>query len=206
MLQERPIRKRVTEDLTLQEGPAKRTLTWEEWMIKKAHENRTRTEQNERNIRIELEKQKSVAIEKERQRWKAQDSYEKWLRSLERKEQKAAKIHDRKIIRIKEEALTRKEHLRKKASAKYDEWITNKQLQEKDERQRLKEEKLQSLKNVEYRRFQCQEAYNAWVKKAAVKSRINCTSYGYANGTLTGYYDSSAKPQPSFINPVPWDR
>ncbi|EDV19776.1 Coiled-coil domain-containing protein 34 [Trichoplax sp. H2] len=195
----------IKKGLTTENEYARNGLSWQEWVIKKAYKNKERLKEKKFNVEAEKQKQDSTAIEKERQSLKAKNSYRKWLKSLKQKEEQAASFHARKAIKTKEENLIRKEELGKKAAAIYEEWINKKRMQERQKQKKFNEERTEVLKNFERRRRESQEAYRMWLARAKPSSPSNYIAYGYINGTLTSYYDSSAKPKPSYFNPIPWD-
>lgn len=54
------------------------------------------------------------------------------------------------------------------------------------------------------RKEKAEKVFREWVEKVKTRPRTAPSSFGYANGKLTGYYDGCSYPAPSYCNPIPW--
>uniref|UniRef100_H2YDW2 Coiled-coil domain-containing protein n=1 Tax=Ciona savignyi TaxID=51511 RepID=H2YDW2_CIOSA len=162
---------------------------WEEWMVRKLHE-----EQEKRRL-LRAAEEKAKLEEKEKQAKKeerikmGQQKHQEWVeeRLYKLKLQKAKELHEVKLQKEIEAEKTRR--LNEKAKDEYEAW--RKKHEEIDRLKRVKEkEKLEAEKREkEEKRKQSEEAYQKWLERSKDKLPVS---------------KLPASPTPAYINPNPW--
>ncbi|VDO57978.1 unnamed protein product [Schistosoma margrebowiei] len=91
-----------------------------------------------------------------------------------------------------------------KSKLKYQEWCKKKTEEEY--------KKIDYIRQIEFkihiaertRKEASTVAYDHWLKSIGCKKSASHYSHGYSDGKLIDYYDRTANPSPSFVNPNPW--
>ena len=189
------------ESYTEQEPPLS---PWERWLLDKVVEDKKRAEGDKRNREILKnikEKEKSEKSERER---RAEVNRKEWLK-LKRHEEKvknelAARLEDEKV-RQKQEEQTR---IQMKAEESYEKWFVAKEKERKTQMKNRKSSEKLKQRNLLERKQQSEEAYKLWLDKSKQHRKIKNNHFGYLGGKVTGYYDWTTYPMPSYNNPNPW--
>ncbi|XP_030056553.1 coiled-coil domain-containing protein 34 [Microcaecilia unicolor] len=141
-------------------------------------------------------------LQKDREKSRWQDTtltpWEEWLLNKERKER--IRLQNRFVEESKKQQEQIKEKLqqemkKKVAEEKHKEWIQKKIELEEEEKQ---------LAELQEKKERSKRVFEEWLQNCKNKPRPLPNTYGYGNGKLSGYYDASCYPSPSFFNPVPW--
>ncbi|XP_048462757.1 coiled-coil domain-containing protein 34 [Rhincodon typus] len=177
---------------------------WEKWLIKKAKEERVKT-QNKSQQEIILKQAKlKEEEERERKRILAEDEHKRWVQRKNEKEKmekeiKLRKEQEEKIAKEQERGLAAR-----KASEKFEEWLKKKKLQKMETKRIEKNEEEKRIAETQERKEKAEKVYQEWLEKVKNRPRTVPSSFGYANGKLTGYYDGCSYPAPTYCNPIPW--
>ncbi|XP_040184279.1 coiled-coil domain-containing protein 34 [Rana temporaria] len=177
---------------------------WEMWLLNK-----------ERKSRIELQKKLSEEMKLEEERRKAQEKKELQKRLAEeqhkdwvrRKQEQERKEKEEKLLKEKQKTEVqeqRKSSVQERSKEKYQEWLSKKKEEEQERKRKEKEEGEMRLAEQRAKKEQAEQIFQEWLEQAKNKPLPTSNSYGYVNGKLTGYYDGSSYPAPTFYNPVPW--
>ncbi|KAM9302129.1 coiled-coil domain-containing protein 34 [Gastrophryne carolinensis] len=176
---------------------------WETWLLNK-----------ERQGRIELQKKLSEELKQEEERRKQQEKKEIKKRMAEeqlkewiqKKQEQERKEKEQKLLIEKQERELeeQKKYLQVKGKEKYQEWLNKKKEEEQERKRKEKEQTERHLAQQREKKEKAEKIFKEWLEQAKNKPRPTLNSYGYINGKLTGYYDGSSYPAPSFYNPIPW--
>ncbi|XP_066556881.1 coiled-coil domain-containing protein 34 [Amia ocellicauda] len=177
---------------------------WEEWVVRKAREERAEMQRKAlKELSLKREKMEREKVE-ERKRSVAEGRIHDWLQ-MKREQEKVEK--ETKLSKEMEEMEIREQKRREteeKARQRYREWLKRKKREEVEKKQKEQEEASRREAELRERRQKAQEKFKEWLRNAKEKPRPASSSFGYCNGKLTGYYDGSSYPAPSFVNPIPW--
>ncbi|XP_067903007.1 coiled-coil domain-containing protein 34-like isoform X2 [Heterodontus francisci] len=177
---------------------------WEKWLIKKAKEERIKTQNKSQQEMILKQAKLKEQEELERKKILAEDEHKRWVQRKDEKEkmEKEMKLHkeqEGKKARERERGLTAE-----RASEKFQEWLKKKKLQKMETKKIEKDEEEKRTAETQERKEKADQVYQEWLEKVKARPRTVASSFGYANGKLTGYYDGSSYPAPSYYNPIPW--
>ncbi|XP_038664226.1 coiled-coil domain-containing protein 34-like isoform X1 [Scyliorhinus canicula] len=177
---------------------------WEKWLIKKAKEERVKI-QNKSQQEVTLKQTKLKESEElEKKKILAEDEHKRWvLRKNEKdKMEKEIKLHK---LQEEEKAKERARGLAaERASEKFQDWLKKKKLQKMETKKIEKNEEEKRTAETHERKEKADKIYQEWLEKVKTRPRTVPSSFGYVNGKLTGYYDGSSYPTPSYYNPIPW--
>ncbi|XP_059508135.1 coiled-coil domain-containing protein 34-like isoform X2 [Stegostoma tigrinum] len=159
---------------------------WEKWLIKKAKEERAKTQnQSQQEIILKQAKLKEED-ERERKRILAEDEHKRWVQRKNEKERiekeiKLRKEQEEKIAKEQERGLAAR-----KASEKFEEWLKKKKLQKVETKRIEKNEEEKRIAETQERKEKAEKVYQEWLEKVKNRPRTVPSSFGYANGKLTG--------------------
>ncbi|VDO66018.1 unnamed protein product [Schistosoma curassoni] len=91
-----------------------------------------------------------------------------------------------------------------KSKLKYQEWCKKKTEEEYKKIDYIKQIEFKKHKANQTRKEASTVAYDHWLKSIGCKKSASHYSHGYSDGKLIDYYDRTANPSPSFVNPNPW--
>ncbi|XP_041052745.1 coiled-coil domain-containing protein 34-like isoform X2 [Carcharodon carcharias] len=175
---------------------------WEKWLIKKAKEERIKIQNKSQQEMILKQTKLKEQEELERKKILAEDEHKRWVQRKNEKMEKEMKLHK------EQEEKKAKEQARglaaEKASEKFQEWLKKKKLQKMETKKIEKDEEEKRTAETQERKEKANKVYQEWLEKVKTRPRTVPSSFGYANGKLTGYYDGSSYPAPSYCNPIPW--
>ncbi|XP_069770831.1 coiled-coil domain-containing protein 34-like [Narcine bancroftii] len=177
---------------------------WEEWLIKKAKEERIEVlKKSQEEIILKQAKLKEQE-ELERKKVRAEEEHRCWVRKkIEKekleKEKKCHKDQEEKIVREQE-----RKRATERASKIFQEWLRNKKLQKMETKKIEKDAEEKKAAETQERRERADKIFQEWLQSVRTRPRTVPSSFGYANGKLTGYYDGASYPVPSYCNPIPW--
>lgn len=177
---------------------------WEKWLLSKVIKDRERarnTMKKRQLVKEVTEKEIAEKMEKER---RAELKRKEWLQLKDREEKIRNELkrreEDAKVCREQEE----KEMIKQKAEESYRKWFELKEHKRKASmRNRRKEESAKREKECE-RKQRSEEAYKEWLDKVKSHRKSTNNHFGYLSGKITGYYDWTCYPMPSYNNPNPW--
>ncbi|XP_051885397.1 coiled-coil domain-containing protein 34-like [Pristis pectinata] len=177
---------------------------WEEWLIKKAKEERI--EMQKKSQREMILKQAKLKEQEELQRKKvrAEEEHRRWV---QRKNEKEKLEKEKKFHKEQEEKYAReqeRERTAERGSKVFQEWLKKKKLQKIEIKKVEKNAEEKKIAETQERREKADKVFQEWLEKVRTRPRTVPSSFGYANGKLTGYYDGSSYPAPSYWNPIPW--
>lgn len=183
---------------------ARSQVAWEDWIVRKAKE--TLKEQKKEQQRLEKER-KAEELKRQEKEEKLKQA-EKKIKDWVEKKNLSEKLQKRMAIKQEETKKELEEDTEKAKSEKakivYRKWLKTKLNKEKE----LKEKEEEKKKEDEARKLEkekkCEETYKEWCKKATNRPKSSHSSFGYTSGKLTGYFDGSSYPAPTFVNPLPW--
>ncbi|KAK1159723.1 hypothetical protein AOXY_G21111 [Acipenser oxyrinchus oxyrinchus] len=177
---------------------------WEEWIVRKAREERMEMQRKaleemklkeEKLEQQEMEEKKRIVVEEKCRAWlQMKNEQEKLLKELK----KSKEVEE---IETKEQLKRQKEE---KSREKYQAWLKKKKDEEMEKKLKEAEEAATRELELRDRREKASDKFREWLKSAKDKPRPASSSFGYANGKLTGYYNGNSYPAPSFYNPIPW--
>ncbi|XP_077316970.1 coiled-coil domain-containing protein 34 [Lithobates pipiens] len=177
---------------------------WEMWLLNKEKQSRIKL-QKKLSEEMKLEEERRKAQEKkELQKRLAEEQHKDWVRrkqEQERKEKEEKLLKDKQKNEVQEQ---RKSSVQERSKEKYQEWLSKKKEEEQERKRKEKEEGEMRLAEQRAKKEQAEQIFQEWLEQAKTKPRPTLNSYGYVNGKLTGYYDGSSYPAPTFYNPVPW--
>ncbi|XP_028409203.1 coiled-coil domain-containing protein 34-like [Dendronephthya gigantea] len=177
---------------------------WEKWLLAKVVEDKKRANDIMRNKAVQKEiKSKEVNENFEKQR-QAEANRKEWLRLKQ-----SEKMKKETAERVKSENLQKKQeieqaNIKEKATESYAKWLEEKENERKKQmKSRRLSEKTKKENELE-RKQKCEEAYKLWLQKAKLHQKSKNNHFGYLGGKVTGYYDWTTYPMPSYSNPKPW--
>ncbi|XP_006642783.2 coiled-coil domain-containing protein 34 [Lepisosteus oculatus] len=177
---------------------------WEEWIVRKAREERT--EMQKRALKEMALKEEKMEKEKDLERKKiaAEEKLRDWLQVKKQQEKLENEMKRSKELEEMESKEQKRRETEEKAQQQYKEWLKKKKQEEMEKKQKEKEEASKREAELKERRRKAEEKFQEWLKSAKDKPRPVSNSFAYSNGKLTGYYDGTSYPAPSFYNPIPW--
>ncbi|GCC27649.1 hypothetical protein chiPu_0006075 [Chiloscyllium punctatum] len=177
---------------------------WEKWLIKKAKEERIKI-QNKFQQEMALKQAKlKEEEERERKRILAEAEHKRWVQRKNEKEKMEKEIKHHKEQEVKKAKEQERRLAAGKAGEKFQEWLKRKKLHEMETKRIEKDEEEKRIAETQERKEKADKVYQEWLEKVKNRPRTVPSSFGYANGKLTGYYDGCSCPAPSYCNPVPW--
>ncbi|XP_078481298.1 uncharacterized protein LOC100185015 isoform X1 [Ciona intestinalis] len=162
---------------------------WEEWMVKKLHEEQEKKNEMREKQREKREKEKEEQMKKKERTRLAQQKHKEWVEGRLYK-LKLQKSKEKREIQIQNEIETEKQQrINEKAKVEYEAWM--KKHEEMNKLKRIKEKKVteQQLKEKEEKKRESEEAYQRWLEKTKEK---------FPETKL------ATSPTPAYINPHPW--
>lgn len=187
-----------------QSSDGNRLSSWEDWLVKKTLQQREKAEVErlkKMKKKEEMERRKKEEEEKAR---KAEEKRKEWLESKNREETEKRRTKKEMdcFERQKKEELKR--ITEEKARDNFEKWRQEKR-EKMCEKLRKDQEDAKVAKSKEVdRKLKNEEAFEEWMTKARSRPKLVHGSFGYTNGTLTGYYEWGTYPAPSYVNPIPW--
>nr|XP_033784755.1 coiled-coil domain-containing protein 34 [Geotrypetes seraphini] len=176
---------------------------WEEWLLNKERKERIRLQNK---FMEEAKKQQDQIKEKQLQEMKkklAEEKHKEWLQKKNELEKKEKLKYTKELKKRKTKEL-QKAQLEERGKEKYKEWLKKKQAEEREKKQKQQEEEEKHLAELQVKKERSRRVFEEWLQNCKNKPRSVLSSYAGANGKLSGYYDTSCYPSPSFFNPVPW--
>uniref|UniRef100_UPI00398E836A coiled-coil domain-containing protein 34-like n=1 Tax=Pristiophorus japonicus TaxID=55135 RepID=UPI00398E836A len=177
---------------------------WEEWLIKKAKEERIETENKSQQEMLLKQAKLKEKEERERKKVFAEEEHKRWV---QRKNEKGKLEKEIKLHKEQEEQRAREQERRQateRANEKFKEWLKIKKMQKMETKKIEKDEEEKKTAETQERKEKADKVFQEWLEKVKTRPRTVPSSFGYANGKLTGYYDGSSYPAPSYCNPIPW--
>ncbi|CAH8862829.1 unnamed protein product [Trichobilharzia szidati] len=177
---------------------------WANWLLEKEKQKRKQKKEAQKKQAEEAQKRSQLMAQKLNRRKIAEEKCKEWIQA---KQKEMAQMKKRKEIEKKEKEVKKLQELlerTEKARLKYEEWCKRKH-EEKD-RQIGFEKQIEMSKQLANRSRQeaSAAAYTQWLKMNGNKKCLQYYSHGYSDGKLIDYYDRTANPPPSFVNPNPW--
>ena len=178
--------------------------SWEKWLLDKIVEDKKRARADKRNREKEKEIKHKEMNEKSSKEKQAKENRKEWLR-LKRNEEKvknelAAKMEAEKLQQKQEE----QERIQMKAEESFEKWFQEKEKERKTQSKNRKLTEQERKQNEMQRKQQSEEAYKLWLDKSKKHQKSKNNHFGVLGGKLTGYYDWTTYPMPSYSNPKPW--
>ena len=190
-----------SESYTEQEPPLS---PWERWLLDKVVEDKKRSEADKRNREIQKNIKEKEIIEKSERERRAEVNRKEWLK-LKRHEEK---VRNELAVRLEDEKAQQKQkeqtRIQMKAEESYEKWFVGKEEERKAQMKNEKSSEKLKRKNKLERKQQSEEAYKLWLDKSKQHEKIKNNHFGYLGGKVTGYYDWTTYPMPSYNNPKPW--
>ena len=177
---------------------------WEKWLLNKVVEDKKRARAERKDREKEKEIKHREMNEKSSKEKQAKENRREWLR-LKRNEDKvkielAAKLEDEEQRWKQEE----KERIQAKAEACFEKWFEEKEKERKVQTKNRKLSEKEQKENERQRKQQSEEAYKLWLEKSKKHQKLQNNHFGFLGGKVTGYYDWTTYPMPSYSNPKPW--
>ncbi|KAG5453823.1 hypothetical protein CSKR_113153 [Clonorchis sinensis] len=177
---------------------------WERWLLQKEKIRRQelkRLRQKEAHLRA---KQAQAAASQAEKQQRSLVKCKEWLESKHRllKEQNEAAAMARKEQLMKEQF--KRESKKLESERKYALWCEQKKLEAKETAELIRQKEIVAAASAQRRREAAVAKFVDWMKSAQQRKLNPPVSYGYADGTVICYYDRSANPKPSYVNPNPW--
>ncbi|TGZ58782.1 hypothetical protein CRM22_009447 [Opisthorchis felineus] len=177
---------------------------WERWLLQKEKIRRQelkRLRQKEANLRA---KQAQAAASQAEKQQRSLTKCKEWLESKHRllKEQNEAAAMARKEQLMKEQF--KRESKKLESERKYALWCEQKKQEAKESAELIRQKEIAAAASAQRRREAAVAKFVDWMKSAQQRKPNPPVSYGYADGTVICYYDRSANPKPSYVNPNPW--
>jgi coiled-coil domain-containing protein 34 len=177
---------------------------WEKWLLDKVVEDKKRAEVDKKCREIQKDIEQKDMNEKSEKERRAEVNRKEWLK-LKRNEEKiknelAARLENEKV-RQKQEEQTR---IQMKAEESYEKWFVAKEKERKAQRKNKKSSEKSKQENELQRKQQSEDAYKLWLDKSKKHQKLKNNHFGYLGGRVTGYYDWTTYPMPSYNNPNPW--
>ncbi|XP_059831973.1 coiled-coil domain-containing protein 34-like isoform X3 [Hypanus sabinus] len=177
---------------------------WEAWLIKKAKEERSEVQKKSQQEVILKQAKLKEQEELQRKKARAEEEHRHWVQKKNEKE----KLEKEKKLQKEQEEKNVKEQERERAveraSKTFQEWLKKKKLQEMEIKKQEKNAEEKKIAESQERREKADKVFQEWLEKVKSRPRTVPSSLAYANGKLTGYYDGSSYPAPSYFNPIPW--
>lgn len=177
---------------------------WEEWLIKKAKEERVELQKKSEQEMVLKQVKLKEHEEFEKKKIRAEEEHKRWVQRKNEKEKlvKEEKLHkEREEKNVKEQE---RECAADKARQRFQEWLKKKELQKMKIKKIEKDADEKKIVETQERKEKAEKVFREWVEKVKTRPRTAPSSFGYANGKLTGYYDGCSYPAPSYCNPIPW--
>ncbi|KAI5627112.1 coiled-coil domain-containing protein 34 [Silurus asotus] len=173
---------------------------WEQWLVSKAKEERTKTHQRSLEQQALKEKIKREETEQQRKKAVSECKIQEWLQ-IKREQEKQEKLfqESQKTNKFLHEEQKRLE-IEKKAEEKYKAWLHKKKHEEKERKLKEQEEITRQEEEERERKERADEKFKEWLKSIKEKERHKRQS----SACSAGGYDNLNYPSPSFVNPIPW--
>uniref|UniRef100_W5L3H1 Coiled-coil domain containing 34 n=1 Tax=Astyanax mexicanus TaxID=7994 RepID=W5L3H1_ASTMX len=190
-----------SESLLAMNTPGKLNLSaWEQWIVSKAQEERSKMQQ--KALEQQALEEKKAQEEKDKQRKKAvnESKIQEWLqmKNTQENEDKLCKESQKTKEMLHEEK--KRLEIERKAQEKYKEWLQKKRIEETERKLKEQEERSRREREERERKEMAEEKFKEWLKSIKHKDRHKRQpSAGSAGG-----YDHLNYPSPSFVNPIPW--
>nr|CAH8860071.1 unnamed protein product [Trichobilharzia regenti] len=177
---------------------------WANWLLEKEKQKRKQKKEAQKKQAEEAQKRNQLIAQKLNRRKIAEEKCKEWIQV---KQKEMAQMKKKKEIEKKEKEVKKLQELlerTEKSRLKYEEWCKRKH-EEKD-RQIGYAKQIEMSRQLANRSRQeaSNAAYMEWLKANGNKKCLQYYSHGYSDGKLIDYYDRTANPPPSFINPNPW--
>ncbi|XP_046845672.1 coiled-coil domain-containing protein 34-like [Xenia sp. Carnegie-2017] len=177
---------------------------WEKWLLLKVVQDRKKmqTERQKKSLQKELD-QKEIQIKTEKE---MQDMAKRkeWLKSKKHEEKiknEIALMLERKNFLEKQDEQAR---IQEKAKESFEKWLKDKEDIRKEQRKNKRlNEKAHQQNNIK-RKEESEEAYKKWLQNSKSHQKSKSYHFGYLGNKVTGYYDWTTYPMPSYCNPQPW--
>ncbi|XP_072277932.1 coiled-coil domain-containing protein 34 [Pyxicephalus adspersus] len=177
---------------------------WETWLLNKEKQCRIELQRKILEEMRQEEEKRKAQEKKELQKRLAEEQHKEWVR---KKQEQERKEKEEKLLKEKQEKELqeqRKSSIQERSKEKYQEWLNKKKTEEQERKRKEKEEAEKRLAEQRAKKEKAEQIFKDWLEQAKNKPPPTLNSYGYVNGKLTGYYDGSSYPAPSFYNPIPW--
>ncbi|CAH8574227.1 unnamed protein product [Heterobilharzia americana] len=168
---------------------------WACWLLEKEEQKRKQKKELKKKQAKEIQKRNQLMAQKMDRKKMAEQKCKEWIQA---KQKELSQMKKLKEIEKKEKEIT------EKARLKYEEWCKKKHEEEDRKRGFEKQVELNKQLAKESRKEASAVAYTQWLKTVGSKKLPPYYSHGYSDGKLIDYYDRTANPPPSFINPNPW--
>ncbi|XP_067236623.1 coiled-coil domain-containing protein 34 [Chanodichthys erythropterus] len=173
---------------------------WEQWIVDKAKEERTRKQQKameELTLKEKEEEQKKV---QQKKKVACDFKIQEWLqmkREQEKKERESKEFQKSKK-QLQEEK--KRAEIEKKAQEKYKEWLRKKKQEETERKLKEKEDAARREAEERERKEKAEESFKEWLAGVKTKGKLSRQS----SASSAGSYNNVNYPAPSFVNPIPW--
>ncbi|XP_018652623.1 Nst1p-like protein [Schistosoma mansoni] len=177
---------------------------WGCWLLEKEKQRREQRKQSKKKQIEEIQKRNQLLVQKINRRRFVEQKYKEWIEEKQKERIKIKKLLE--IEKKNEESKKLQELLEhtQKSKLKYKEWCKKKTEEEY--------KKIEYIRQVEFKKHLANQtrkeastvAYDHWLKSTGCKKSAPYYSHGYSDGKLIDYYDRTANPSPSFVNPNPW--
>ncbi|XP_062848875.1 coiled-coil domain-containing protein 34 [Trichomycterus rosablanca] len=170
---------------------------WEQWLVRKAKEDRLKIHQKVLEQQSVTEKKKQEDVEQQRKKAASECKIQEWLQM--KKEQDKLCRESRKSKELLHDEKKRLE-IEKKTQEKYKEWFQKKKHEEKERKLKEQEETARRDQEEREQKEKAEDSFKQWLKSIKNKDKHKRQS----SACLTRGYDNLNYPAPSFVNPVPW--
>ncbi|CAI2731325.1 unnamed protein product [Schistosoma spindalis] len=177
---------------------------WGCWLLEKEKQKREQKKESKKKQIEEIQKRNQLLVQIINRRRLVEQKCKEWTEAKQKERIQIKKL--REIEKKNEESKKKQELLEhtQKSRLKYQEWCKKKTEEEY--------KKIQYIRQVEFKKYLANQtrreastvAYDHWLKSIGCKKSASHYSHGYSDGKLIDYYDRTANPSPSFVNPNPW--
>ncbi|KAK4468295.1 hypothetical protein MN116_008446 [Schistosoma mekongi] len=177
---------------------------WECWLLEKERQKRKQWKELKKKQIEEIQKRNQILTQKFNRKIISEQKCKEWIEIKQKERKKFKKLQE---IKKKDEELKKLQEFNErieKAKLKYEGWCRKKAEENNRKLHHAKQIELNKQLTNQSRKEASIAAYSHWLKSVGRKRSISCYSHGYSDGKLIDYYDRTANPPPSFVNPNPW--
>ena len=177
---------------------------WEKWLLGKVVEDKKRAEIHRRNIEKEKEVKNKQMSEKSEKEKRVEASRKEWLKLKQNEEKIKNELAERVESEKVQKKLEEQARIDAKAKESFEKWFEQKEIERKAQIKNKKVSEKVKQESEMQRKQQNEEAYKLWLEKSKKHQKSKNNHFGYLGGKVTGYYDWTTYPMPSYNNPNPW--
>ncbi|CAH8567961.1 unnamed protein product [Schistosoma mattheei] len=177
---------------------------WGCWLLEKEKQRREQKKESKKKQIEEIQKRNQLLVQKINRRRLVEQKCKEWTEAKQKERIQIKKL--REIEKKNEESKKLQELLEhtQKSKLRYQEWCKKKTEEEYKKIDYIRQIELKKHIANQTRKEASTVAYDHWLKSIGCKKSASHYSHGYSDGKLIDYYDRTANPSPSFVNPNPW--